>query len=217
MTINPAVFNSTFSLSTLTTEEVVSIINSDYDFSNCIVNCSSNGVCKYTGNKTFSCECKANYAGQTCQQDIRPCSHSPCVNNGTCVSNVTSTSNSNNQSYICDCPEFYYGKNCEQKVDVCQNETCSGNGNCMDVNSVPKCSCFAMYSGNHCEIESQQKKTLQQVSATTSIIAIVTLVIFYGLVVLSDILDFCCIHKDKFKPTNKKIRNINKKKLVYIA
>lgn len=200
MSINPMIFTSSFSLDSLTLEELVAIIQSDYDFSDCIVNCSSNGMCKYTGNKTFSCECQANFAGKTCQQDIRPCSHSPCLNNGTCVANNTSTG-ANNQSYICECSEFYYGKSCEYKTDVCANETCSGNGNCNDENSVATCKCFAMYSGDHCEIESQQKKTIQQVSTTTSIIAIITLVVFYGLVLLSDILDFCCIHKEKFKPT----------------
>lgn len=206
-------FNTTFSIDSLTLEELIAIIKSDYDFSDCIVNCSSNGLCKFVGNKTFSCECKANYAGQTCQQDIRPCSHSPCLNNGTCVSNVTSTSSANNQSYVCYCPEFYYGNNCEQKVDVCQNETCSGNGNCMDVNSVPKCSCFAMYSGNNCEIESQEKQTVQKVTTSTSIIAIITLVLFYGLALISDIFDYCCINrKHKLRRKEKNIR----RKLVYI-
>ena len=201
-------------MSTLTTQEVVSILNSDYDFSNCIVNCSSNGVCKYTGNKTFSCECNANYAGQTCQQDTRPCSHSPCLNNGTCIENSTSSSSSTNQTYSCECGEFYYGTNCEHKIDVCVNETCSGNGNCADVNDVATCTCFSLYSGTHCEIVSSQRKTIETISSTTSVIAIVTLVLFYCMFILSDLMDWLCISKDSSRNRQYKIKK--PKNLVYI-
>ena len=197
-TINPFLFNSTFTVTSLTLDDIIAIIRSEYDFSDCIVNCSNNGWCKFAGNKTFLCECKENFIGQACQKDLRPCSYSPCLNDGICKSNDTTSVN--NQSYVCDCPELYYGKNCEKKIDVCENVTCSENGNCMDVNSVAKCNCFTMYSGDNCEIESQEKETVQKVTKTTSIIAIVTLVVFYGLALLSDILDYCCSNRrHKFK------------------
>ena len=201
-------------MSSLTTEEVVSILNSDYDFSSCIVNCSNNGVCKYAGNKTFSCQCKANYAGQTCQQNTLPCSYSPCLNNGTCIDNSTYSSSSTNLTYICECDEFYYGTNCEYKVDVCANETCSGNGNCADENDVATCTCFSLYSGTHCEIESSQRKTIQAISSTTTVIAIITLAVLYALFILSDLLDWLCLSKNKFKPT--RIRVKKSKKHIYV-
>lgn len=194
MTINPLLFIQQFSMSSLTTQDLVSIINSNYDFTNCIVNCSSNGLCKFSSNNTFVCECLANYAGHTCAQDIRPCSHSPCLNNATCLPTNNSSINPNitNSAYECMCAKNFYGTNCEYKINICENERCSGNGICVDENDVAVCNCFWLYSGDKCEIESQTQKKIKQTAITTSIIAIVILVLFYVLVILSDVLNFFC-------------------------
>ena len=178
-------------MSTLTTEEILAILSSDYDFNNCIVNCSNNGLCKYTGNKMFSCECYADYAGQTCQKNIRPCSHWPCLNNGTCVENIM------NQSYTCECGPLYYGKNCENKIDVCENETCSAKGKCYDIGNVAVCKCYSLYSGTHCEIESSHKSTIQSVTSYSSIIAMVLLVFFFSFFIIIDVLGWIFISRER--------------------
>lgn len=220
MTINPQLFIQQFSMSSLSTQDLVSIINSKYDFTNCIVNCSSNGLCKFSSNNTFVCECLSNYAGPTCAQDTRPCSHSPCLNNATCLAtttalNLTLTSSTNStepSGYECVCAKNYYGTNCEFKVNICENVTCSGNGKCADENDVAICKCFSLYSGDQCEIESQKQKTIKQAASTTSIIAIVVLVLFYLLIVLSDVMDYCCMSAEK-KSRPSRLRRV--KKLVY--
>ena len=181
--------------------------------SDCIVNCSNHGMCKYSGNGTFTCACQGDYGGKTCQQNLLPCSQSPCLNNGTCYQNSTSL-NQTADSYYCECSPLYYGTNCEYKIDVCQNETCSSNGVCKDVNSIPTCQCFLNYYGDKCQTESSQQKTIKTVTSTASIIAIATLVAFYSLIVISDLMNFFCI-----SPTNdKSSKNIvyNERKLVYV-
>lgn len=189
---NPVLFQTEFTLSSLSLETYVSILNSNYDVSDCIVNCTSHGRCKYGGGNAFICVCEPNYVGPTCHVNILPCSHTPCLNNATCfdystlgslptLANLTTV-----DSYYCECGKLYYGTNCENKVDVCLNETCSGNGRCQNVNDMPTCNCFSLFSGNHCEIVSDRQKTVKSVSSTTSTVAIALMASFVLLVVLSD-------------------------------
>lgn len=202
VTINPILYTAEFSLSDLSIDQYVAILNSKNDFSSCMVNCSNNGMCKYGGNSTFICVCQADYGGKTCQQNLLPCSHSPCLNNATCFENTTDSGlNSSSSSYYCSCQENYYGQNCEKKVNICVNETCSGNGVCKDVGNLPVCQCFALYSGTYCEVVSSQQKTIKTVTSTASIIAIVTLALFYSLIVLSDVLNLFCLSSDNTKKT----------------
>lgn len=163
---------------------------------NCITNCSNHGNCTYSTSNKFVCKCEDYFSGQSCQADIRPCSAKPCLNNGTCIQNLTSG------SFRCECGSIYEGIYCQIKKDICQNETCSKKGNCVDVENKPKCSCFSLYFGDKCEIESNEKKIIKSVVSTASIIAIITLVIFY-------LSCFCCDLSSFFgftrnKPYNRK-------------
>ena len=193
-------FTTSFIFDSLTTDQKIAILNSDYDLSDCIVNCSSNGLCKFSSNKTFVCLCLLNYAGRTCSQDTRPCSHSPCLNNGTCLttldnsttSSTNSSSNSTEWGYSCVCGAFYYGTNCQLKKNVCENETCSGNGNCVDTNNTAVCSCYALYEGTTCEIESSTRQTMKTVTSYTTLIAIICIFLIYALILLSDLSNLCC-------------------------
>ena len=85
------------------------------------------------------------------------------------------------------------------------------------MNDVATCKCHSMFSGIHCEIESSQQKTIKSVSSTTSIIAIVMIVAFYTLILISDLLNFFCgIDPNSGGRKIKKVKRTNVKKLVYI-
>lgn len=203
----PQLFTSDFVLSTLSLTTYTAILNSTYDVSDCIVNCTNNGICKYSGNLTFVCVCNSNYAGRTCQVSTLPCSHNPCLNNATCYENTT--------SYYCACSgPLYYGTNCELRRNLCENETCSGNGKCEETNNnqTAVCKCFSQYSGSKCEIKSKQLKDVQTVVSTSSIIAIIILALFYTSFLISDIFDYWFIDKSDRK-LKKKVKH--EKVLVY--
>lgn len=172
------------------------ILSSTKDITNCLSNCSSHGKCKYLASlNSFKCECDSFYSGYSCQQDIRPCSTQPCLNNGTCLEG-----NSSSNEFNCDCGKYYYGARCENKVDLCQNETCSNNGNCirMENNNV-KCSCFYLFIGEKCQTVSEEKLIIKTFLKTSSIIAIVFITFIYVLFLINDILT--C-----FKGRSKKIQ-----------
>lgn len=64
----PVLFQASFSLYDISLQMYVSILKSNYDVSDCIVNCSSHGLCKFSGNFTFICLCNQDYAGAKCNQ-----------------------------------------------------------------------------------------------------------------------------------------------------
>ena len=183
MTLNQLsiIFTSQFTLADISIQEYVAILNSNYDLSDCIVNCSNHGLCKYAGNYSFVCVCQQNYVGKTCQQNLLPCSHNPCLNNATCYQNAST------DDYFCECGALYFGANCEYKIDVCQNETCSSNGVCKDILDLPTCHCFSNYFGDKCQSETTQQKVIKIVTSTSTFIAIVIICLFYSIVVLNDI------------------------------
>lgn len=159
----------------------------------CISNCSNHGNCTFLNIKKYICKCEKFYSGQSCQVDLRPCSSKPCMNNGTCIQNLTS------EIFSCNCGEFYEGVNCEIKKNVCQNETCSKNGNCKDFDNQPKCSCFSLFLGDKCEIESNEKKIVKSVVTTASLIAIIVLTLFCLSCICCDLLSLCGFGKNRLQ------------------
>ncbi|CAF0853744.1 unnamed protein product [Brachionus calyciflorus] len=197
--------------------DLLNILTSQSDINDCLTNCSNNGKCNHDSIlDKFFCVCNENYFGSSCKIDLRPCSSNPCLNNGTC-SNIKGDKTLN---YECQCyGDYYSGRNCEVKIDVCLNETCSNKGQCFDLNHTPKCKCFSMYSGDRCEIESNNLKIIKNVIKLSSIIAIIILNIFYGLCLISDITSaFCNAKKMNRKKNKNDPENINYKryKFVYI-
>ena len=104
---NDTFFNSTpmiiaktgveFYFSQLSIPEQTNLLNSNYDLSGCIVNCTNRGFCRFDSvSNSFMCSCDEYYTGQVCQIDLRACSSAPCLNNATCVDN-------NTQSFKCEC------------------------------------------------------------------------------------------------------------------
>ncbi|RNA11980.1 protocadherin Fat 1 isoform X1 [Brachionus plicatilis] len=188
-----------FSFSNLLPSELIEVLKKNYDMNDCMNNCSGNGLCKFKDKSLFVCECFNNFAVSSCQINTLPCASNPCLNNGTYVNNLA------NKTFICHCQQdnngnyLYFGKNCQNKVDVCANETCSKNGVCYDVNDKAKCKCFSSYSGEKCNIESDESKTRKVIIKTSTIIAIIVLVLFFLILILSDLSSLFCEKKSEKK------------------
>ena len=58
---------------------------------------------------------------------------------------------------------------------------------CVDLNSQPKCNCFKNYSGNDYEIKCQDLKLIVTSVKSTTIVAIITLSLFYLFFPLNDL------------------------------
>ena len=86
--------------------QTIELLNSNYDLSGCLVNCSNNGKCNYnSASNKFKCSCFSDYmSGYVCQIDTRPCSSNPCLNGGVCFGGLGS------QNITCLCPFNYIGK-----------------------------------------------------------------------------------------------------------
>ncbi|CAF0835817.1 unnamed protein product [Brachionus calyciflorus] len=151
----------------------------NFDMSNCLTNCSNHGSCSKTGNK-FSCQCFENFAGSSCEIDLRSCSSNPCLNNGTCVEEERN-------SFSCKCDLFYYGFYCQNKVNVCENETCSSNGQCYDIDNKPKCNCFYAYVGEKCDLKTNEKILIERGIKISVIIALIAIFLVGLGIVLIDI------------------------------
>ena len=171
---------------------VMNLMTSEVDMNACLINCSGNGKCKMVNSALYSCECFDNYSGSSCQLNTLACSSNPCRNNATCENNLS------DKTYKCEChanvnqTSLYYGQNCENKIDVCQNETCSNKGVCNDLNDEKICKCFAGYSGDKCEIESDDMKVAKSVITVASIIAIIIIASFFLCIILSDLSNLVC-------------------------
>jgi hypothetical protein len=196
--------------------QIVSLLNSNYDLNGCILNCSNKGLCKFDlfTNK-YICLCKSIYSsGYACQIDTRPCSSNPCLNNATCV-DYLNHEKSNSSSFRCECDKYHRGTNCESEIDICQNETCSSNGNCYNLNNKAKCKCFSMYSGEKCELESNELKTNKLVISYSTKAAILIVILFYSCFVLMDISTYLCKKHRGHSVQPKKV--VIMKKYTYIS
>ena len=175
--------NHTFSIEKINNSSMIKYILTDtLDFSNCLKNCSNNGLCQYR-NTSYDCVCDENYEGLSCEINSDPCSYHPCLNDGNCTRDLR-----NSKSYKCDCKFLYYGTKCENKTDICKNITCSYNGYCYNVNDKPLCSCFKYYLGENCENKSTELKIISQVIKSTTVIAICVIIFSICLLFLNDLL-----------------------------
>jgi hypothetical protein len=176
-------------------QALLNILQSSTDMNSCLMNCSNQGICKLdSSTQRFICDCNANLMGKSCQTASRPCMRwNPCLNNATCL-NVNST------SLECKCPSngLYYGEYCENRINLCENVTCSSKGYCFVQNQTQtKCKCNNGYNGEACELESNTIKQLKTFQWTSTIVCIICIIIFWTLIVGSDVLDYLKIGHEK--------------------
>jgi hypothetical protein len=186
-------------------QQLLNILQSNVDINSCLLNCSNQGICKLDPQiQKYICECYENFMGKSCQTDKRPCSQSnKCLNNGTCVNSQDLT------SFSCQCPERspFYGQYCENVRNLCENVTCSSHGYCTHIQSEIKCKCFDGYEGVECEKESNKVKVVRNVQWTSTIICIICILIFWSLMIGSDVLEFYKIGtKRSTKHKNQKLK-----------
>uniref|UniRef100_A0A6Q2Y0T0 Slit homolog 3 (Drosophila) n=1 Tax=Esox lucius TaxID=8010 RepID=A0A6Q2Y0T0_ESOLU len=77
-----------------------------------------------------------------------PCLTGPCLNNGTCSSDVSG-------SYHCTCPFGYKGQNCEIAINACISFPCVNGGTCHLIPGQEgqfSCACVPGYEGLQCEV-----------------------------------------------------------------
>ena len=150
----------------------------------CLQNCSSSGICLLS-NGILACQCFQYFTGTSCQYDTRPCASNPCLNNGTCLNNLTAS-----YYFKCECQNTFYGVNCEKQINVCENKTCNDHGYCFNDQNMGKCKCFTSYTGENCEKESLFVILVKTAQWLTTIICIVCMVVFCVIIVGNDVLSF---------------------------
>lgn len=64
----------------------------------------------------FVCLCLPNQTGPRCTEFFNPCSSMPCLNNGTCRSDVVISAS---LPYVCMCSPGFTGQKCESNIDEC--------------------------------------------------------------------------------------------------
>lgn len=69
--------------------------------------------------------------------------------------------------------------------------------------------------GDKCETMSSKQKTIQNVVSTASIIAIVTIILTYLIIVLNDLVSYFCNKSTKVKKGSQKLKK-KTVKLVYV-
>jgi hypothetical protein len=96
---------------------------------------------------------------------------------------------------------LYYGQRCEKRLNACANETCSMQGSCvaLDDSDVASCRCFLYYYGERCQHRTQHLKFIRTFIRVASIVAIVIVVAFYTLFIVSDLTRyfFCPIEEER--------------------
>lgn len=171
---------------------MVILLESGKEVTNCLMNCSNNGICKLDQQYEFICECFKHYSGSDCTRNQRHCSRLQCLNYGTCIDKISQGS----YDFECKCQHPFSGKRCGLRANLCANRTCSKQGACKMNNTMTYCHCYSGHSGNDCEILSQKTVLKKAVSNTAAVIAILMISSFAAFVVISDVFGYCLKFKN---------------------
>ncbi len=186
--------------------EISDILQKGYTISECMSNCSNNGLCKYQAGLAYRCDCFPDYIGDKCQVNRRPCSSVPCLNNGSCTEMITSNGDYN---FTCDCLEYYSGSRCElfDLSGLCESLACE-HGVCMiDKKTLQaNCSCYPNYNGTRCENALPMVHVIKTVTKTSTIIAIVFISSFYILMLALDLANLFRPKRTVVQPNRKLLR-----------
>lgn len=163
----------------------------NYDLHGCLINCTKNGICLLNkATNLFKCECDEHYFGTACSFSKKLCDNTRCLNSGTCQDIILFNDDIYEYNYKCLCAENYYGDVCENMIDLCENVTCSLNGFChLNGSLLPQCTCYQYFYGTNCEKENSYLYIVKVVIKTTSIIAIIIIIVFYSIGILIDLLN----------------------------
>ncbi len=181
--------------------KILQLLAGTADITPCLANCSNTGTCVLDISGNYICLCFQNYTGINCEKNIRPCSSSPCMNNGECLEKESSTGL---YIFTCKCTPYFHGTYCESEYDLCANVTCN-NGRCYKkaINETA-CRCFYMYEGEYCDQPSGKMKNIQTVISVSTITAIVIISCFYFLIILNDFLNLCLPKQYRMKKSKAK-------------
>ncbi|OQV18440.1 Neurogenic locus Notch protein [Hypsibius exemplaris] len=106
-----------------------------------------NGAKCLDGLDAYSCQCKPEYMGVYCTEDVDECSRlpQPCKNGATCQNS--------RGGYSCICVNGWTGKHCDQNIDDCTPLVCLNGGTCHDRVSSYHCECPPGKTGFQCQLD----------------------------------------------------------------
>lgn len=107
--------------------------------------CRNGGICKNTGQGSYTCDCPSGFMGTNCEVEVNNCEQQPCANGGTCKTV--------GEGYVCDCPEGFTGRRCDIVGSSCETNPCLNNGTCIQVDGVYQCKCMEGFTGFYCDVE----------------------------------------------------------------
>lgn len=96
----------------------------------------------YNTRGSYSCECKPEWTGPNCAEDVNECLSNPCAINSLCVNNVG--------GYQCECNRGWNGPNCTEDINECLSNPCVNNGKCISLNGTYECLCYDVCTGSSC-------------------------------------------------------------------
>ncbi|KAM7290981.1 cadherin-related tumor suppressor [Ixodes scapularis] len=98
--------------------------------------------------RSFACSCPVGFSGLQCQDQLDPCSPSPCSEGSTCRIDAATT-----VGFQCLCPEDREGERCERpRRNSCASAPCKNGGSCREAPAGSFfCLCRLGFKGSLCE------------------------------------------------------------------
>jgi len=140
----------------------------------CSVNdCQNNSNCTVLNIKsfTYNCTCPRQFFGQYCETEDF-CVDTPCINNGTCLNNLT--------TFDCQCLAGYTGITCQLEQPCFFTNPCKNNGTCEYMGGTDYlCKCASGYEGTNCkkQVGGEKKKDWSPCYIALIVVVILLLVL----------------------------------------
>lgn len=100
-----------------------------------------------SASRSFSCSCPSGFSGRQCQEQLNPCSPSPCADGAPCQPDAA-------DGFRCLCPPDRQGVRCEmRREDSCASGPCKNGGSCREApDGSFFCLCRLGFKGSLCEL-----------------------------------------------------------------